>query len=108
VLPLAREAIANILKIHPALRRRFLRWVLEITTRRKMPPTILIILTLGKNRPCRAYWACNEHYRQHISRDGITDPKNFKVPKQRSFHRNMIGARKAGLIMFRDDYMWLI
>jgi len=26
--------------------------------------------------------------------------------KQR-FHRDMTGARKAGLIMVRDDYVWL-
>jgi AAA domain len=49
----------------------------------------------------------NEHYRQHVSRDGSTDPKKVQGAKQRSFHRDMTGARKAGLIMVRDDYVWL-
>lgn len=49
----------------------------------------------------------NEHYRQHVSRDGNPDPKRLQGAKQRSFHRDMTGARKAGLIMIRDDYVWL-
>ena len=49
----------------------------------------------------------NEHYRQHVSRDGNTDAKKLQGDKQRSFHRDMTGARKAGLIMVRDDYAWL-
>ena len=49
----------------------------------------------------------NEHYRQHVSRDGNPDPKKLQGAKQRSFHRDMTGARKAGLIAIRDDYVWL-
>jgi hypothetical protein len=49
----------------------------------------------------------NEHYRQHVSRDGDPDPKKLQGAKQRSFHRDMTGARKAGLIMVRDGYVWL-
>ena len=50
----------------------------------------------------------DEHYRQHVSRDGTTDPTKLQGAKQRSFHRDMSGARKAGLIMVRDEYVWLI
>ena len=50
----------------------------------------------------------NEHYRQHVSRDGDTDPKKLQGAKQRSFHRDITGARTARLIMVRDDYVWLI
>jgi hypothetical protein len=49
----------------------------------------------------------NEHYRQHVNRDGDTDPKKLQGAKQRSFHRDMTGAKNAELIMFRDDYVWL-
>jgi hypothetical protein len=49
----------------------------------------------------------NEHYRQHVNRDGTTDPKRLQGAKQRSFCRDIAGARKAGLIMVRDDYVWL-
>jgi hypothetical protein len=50
----------------------------------------------------------NEHYRQHVSRDGTTDPKKLQGAKQRSFNRDITGARNARLIMVRDNYVWLI